>query len=180
MRTITLEEHFLSAAFAQATSGGQAGRPGGNDAVMAQRQAKLLDLGEQRLKDMDAAGIDLQVISHSAVMVELSPEQVVRLTRQANDQLAQAISAHPTRFAGFATLPMSTADVAAAELERAVRTLGLKGAMIDGMTNGRFLDDPAFLPVLERAVALDVPIYVHPGVPPASVREAYFSGFDPA
>jgi predicted TIM-barrel fold metal-dependent hydrolase len=61
-----------------------------------------------------------------------------------------------------------------------VRSLGFKGAMINGTTNGRFLDDPSFLPILERAVVLDVPIYVHPEVPPAAVREAYYSGFDPA
>ncbi len=66
------------------------------------------------------------------------------------------------------------------ELERAVRSLGFKGAMINGTANGRFLDDPSFLPILERAVTLDVPIYIHPGVPPAAVREAYYSGFDPA
>jgi uncharacterized protein len=65
-------------------------------------------------------------------------------------------------------------------LERAVRSLGFKGAMINGTTNGHFLDDPAFLPILERAVALDVPIYIHPAVPPAAVREAYYTGFDQA
>jgi uncharacterized protein len=61
-----------------------------------------------------------------------------------------------------------------------VRSLGFKGAMINGTTNGRFLDDPSFLPILERAVALEVPIYIHPGVPPTVVREAYYTGFDPA
>jgi uncharacterized protein len=75
---------------------------------------------------------------------------------------------------------MTEPGAAAGELERAVRSLGLKGAMIFGTTNGRFLDDPAFLPVLERAAALSVPIYLHPTTPPAPVREAYYSGLDPA
>jgi predicted TIM-barrel fold metal-dependent hydrolase len=102
------------------------------------------------------------------------------LAQQANDQLATSIAAHPTRFAGFATLPMTYPEAAADELERAVRKLGFKGTMINGTVNGRFLDDPAFLPILERAVALDVPIYVHPGHPPAPLWEAYYSSFDPA
>src|SRR5260370_39621862 len=75
---------------------------------------------------------------------------------------------------------MTDPEAAADELERVVRSLGFKVVMINGTTHGRFLDDASFLPILERAVALDVPIYVHPGVPPAAVREAYYSGFDPA
>src|SRR5260370_39772967 len=103
--------------------------------------------------------------------------EVVRVGREANDQLAAAVAAHPDRFAGFATLPMTDPEAAADELERVVRSLGFKGAMINGTTHGRFLDDASFLPILERAVALDVPIYVHPGVPPADGRDAYDSGF---
>ena len=75
---------------------------------------------------------------------------------------------------------MAEPEAAADELERAVRSLGLKGPMINGTTNGRFLDDPFFLPVLERAVALNVPIYIHPAEPPAPVREAYYTGLDAA
>ncbi len=131
-----------------------------------------------RLKDMDAGGIDFQVISHGvAGMGTVSADESVRLAKQANDQLAAAVAAHPDRFAGFATLPMSEPEAATDELERAVRQLGFKGTMINGTTNGRFLDEPSFLPILERAVALDVPIYIHPGVPPTAVREAYYSGF---
>ena len=182
MRTIALEEHFLAIGFREVMMGNAPSQRGNaNDAFMAERQAKLLDLGTTRLRDMDAGGIDLQVISHTAEVMGLpAAEESVRLARQANDQLATAVAAHPTRFAGFATLPMTHPEAAADELERSVRSLGFKGTMINGTTNGRFLDDPAFLPILERAVALDVPIYVHPGVPPAPVREAYYAGFDPA
>ncbi len=182
MRTIAIEEHFLASGFREVMMRSASSQRGdSNEAYMAERQPKLVDLGSTRLRDMDAGGIDLQVISHTtSVMGSLPAEESVSLAQQANDQLATAIAAHPTRFAGFATLPMTHPEAAADELERAVRSLGFKGTMINGTTNGRFLDDPSFLPILQRAVALDVPIYVHPGIPPAAVWEAYYSGFDPA
>jgi predicted TIM-barrel fold metal-dependent hydrolase len=182
MRTIAIEEHFLADGFREVMRRNAPSQGGSsNVAFAAALQAKLVDLGATRLKDMDASGIDLQVISHTVSGVVAVPgSEGVRLAREANDQLAAAVAAHPDRFAGFATLPMTEPEAAADELERAVRSLGLKGTMINGTTQGRFLDDASFLPILQRAVALDVPIYVHPGVPPAAVREAYYSGFDPA
>jgi uncharacterized protein len=182
MRTIAIEEHFLADGFREVMKRNAPSRGGSsNVAFVAEQQAKLADLGATRLKDMDAGGIDLQVISHTVSgIVPLPGSEGVRLARAANDQLAAAVAAHPDRFAGFATLPMIDPEAAADELERAVCSLGFKGAMINGTTSGRFLDDASFLPILERAVALDVPIYIHPGVPPAAVREAYYSGFDPA
>ena len=182
MRTIAIEEHFLADGFREFMKRAASSQTGGSSRTFAaELEAKMSDLGATRLKDMDAGGIDLQVISHTAsAIVPLPGDEAVRLTREANDQLATAVAAHPDRFAGFATLPMTDPEDAADELERAVRSLGFKGAMINGTTHGRFLDDRSFLPILERAVALSVPIYVHPGVPPAAVREAYYSGFDPA
>jgi predicted TIM-barrel fold metal-dependent hydrolase len=184
MRTIAIEEHFLSRGFREvmqrnASSVGHGRQP--TPTMTAERQAKLADLDTLRLQDMDAGGIDLQVLSdNGSVVAPRSGDEGVKLARQSNDQLAEAIAAHPDRFAGFASLPMTEPEVAANELERAVRSLGLKGAMIHGTTDGRFLDDPAFLPVLERAAALSVPIYIHPAFPPAPVREAYYTGLDPA
>jgi len=173
MRTITIEEHFLAAGIRDIIK---------SNAPTTQLEEKLADLGSLRLKDMDAGGIDLQVISQGVVagLPLLPADKAVSLIQAANDQLAAAIAAHPTRFAGFAALPMTEPEAAVAELERAVRSLGLKGAMINGTTNGRFLDDPSFFPILEQAVALDIPIYIHPAEPPAAVREAYYTGFDPA
>jgi predicted TIM-barrel fold metal-dependent hydrolase len=180
MRTIAIEEHFLSVGFREVMQRDSSGPAGGaNRAYDAERQARLSDLGSLRLQEMDAGGIDLQVISHVATAA-VTGEEGARLAREANDQLAAAVSAHPSRFAGFALLPMTEPEAAADELERAVRSLGFKGAMINGTINGRFLDDPAFLPILARAAALDVPLYLHPAPPPAAVREAYYSGFDPA
>jgi len=176
MRTITIEEHFLSDGFRGVLAKSTLEQQGRSSAI----QTKLSDLGTERLRDMDASGIDLQVISHTASGTTLvTGNEAVRLTRATNDQLAAAVTAHPGRFAGFATLPMTEPEAAADELERAVHALDLKGALINGTTQGRFLDDPAFLPILERATALDVPIYLHPGEPPEAVREAYYTGFEP-
>ena len=167
---IALEEHYYDAEVA-ATFDGPEGR-----APEARR--RLFDLGELRLAEMDEAGIDVQVISHGAPSVQrLDAETSVWMARGANDRLAEAIKAHPDRFAGFAALPTPDPEAAAAELDRAVTTLGFKGAMIHGLTNGVFLDDRRFWPIFERAQALDVPIYLHPAVPTRSVVEAYYQEY---
>ena len=184
MRTIAIEEHFLSRGFREvmqrsAPSQGGHGQP--TPTMTAERLARLADLDTLRLQEMDASGIDLQVLSENGPASTQRPgEEGVRLAKESNDQLAEAIAAHADRFAGFASLPMTTPEAAADELERAVRSLRLKGAMVFGTANGRFLDDLAFLPLLERAEALSVPIYIHPASPPAPVREAYYNGLDPA
>src|SRR5262245_1372596 len=127
MRTITIEEHFLAEGFREAIKKNAPKQGGGAlDAALAAQQAKLTDLGPIRLKDMDVHGIDLQVISHTALDLALSTDEDVRLTQAANDQLAAAVAAHPQRFAGFAALPMTRPEAAVAELERAVRSLGFK------------------------------------------------------
>src|SRR5262249_52438744 len=154
-----LEEHFWTPAIeeefrTQRNPDATSASPLGED---------LADLGERRLAAMDQAGIDLQVISHTTPGVQaLGPERATELARDANDRLAAAVSEHPDRFAGFATLPTPAPEAAADELERAVRELGLKGAMVNGHTAGRFLDDPSFDVLLERCARLDVPLYLHP------------------
>jgi uncharacterized protein len=184
MRTIALEEHFLSEGFREVMQRNASGLGGGmqpTPTMTAERQARLADLDTLRLKDMDASGINFQVLSDNGpAIAPRSGDEEVQLVRKSNDQLAEVCAAHPDHFAGFATLPMTEPGVATNELERAVRSLGLKGAMIFGTTNGRFLDDPAFLPILERAAALSVPIYLHPAFPPVPVREAYYTSLDPA
>ena len=182
MRTITIEEHFLAKGFGEViqrnASNGRSRLP---PTMTPDRLARLADLDALRLEDMDKSGIDLQVISNvGSSFVPLPGDADVKLAQEANDQLAAAVAAHPNRFAGFASLPLTKPEAAADELDRAVRSLGLKGPMIHGTTNGRFLDDPSFLPVLERAAALNVPIYIHPAPPPAPVLEAYYADVDPA
>lgn len=181
MRTIAIEEHFLANGFREKGASMIAQIKAVSNTISA-AFINLSDLGAIRLKDMDANGIDLQVISHTVLNLPISASESLRLVQEANDQLAAAVVAYPDRFAGFATLPMADPKAAANELERAVRSLGFKGALISGTegTGGRFLDDPSFLPVFERAVTLNVPIYLHPSYPPTPVREAYYTGFDPA
>jgi predicted TIM-barrel fold metal-dependent hydrolase len=117
MRTIAIEEHFLADGFREvmkrdARSQGR----GSNVAFVTEQQAKLADLGSTRLRDMDASGIDLQVISHTALGINSLPGgEGVRLAREANDQLAAAVAAHPDRFAGFATLPMLALQIIGAD-----------------------------------------------------------------
>lgn len=141
-------------------------------------QARLRATVGDRLADMDAAGIDLQVLSVVLPTPQPLPaETAVPLAVKANGELQGMVAAYPDRFAAFATLPVTVPDAAAAELERAVGELGFVGAMISGTIAGRFLDDPFFHPILETAARLDVPIYLHPGPPPKPVADVYYTGF---
>jgi predicted TIM-barrel fold metal-dependent hydrolase len=169
---IALEEHFQDPEVGATYGSFDANRA----PPLVQR---LEDLGALRIKEMDAAGIDLQVISHSAPAMQkmTDVEAAVRLARRANDRLAEAVRAHPARFAGFAALPTPAPKAAADELERAVTQLGFKGAMIHGLTNGRFHDEREFWPIFERAQALDVPIYFHPSVPAQPVIDSYYKTY---
>ncbi len=130
---------------------------------------------------MDAAGIDVQVLSLTSPGTEqLETAEAIELAREANDYLADSIKKNPTRFAGFAALPTAAPEKAAKELERMVREHGFKGAIINGHNRGRYLDDKFFWPILECAEALNVPIYLHPTQPPPAVIDASYAGFEPA
>jgi len=147
-------------------------------------RARLNDVGTGRIRLMDAAGIDMQVLSHVQpgiqMLADAQAELAVAVCREVNDWLAEAIAAHPTRFAGFAMLPTLSPRDAADELERTVRDLGFVGALINGHTNGRYLDDPAFDVLLARAESLGVPIYIHPTDPPTPVSDVYYAPFESA
>ncbi len=187
LRTITLEEHFTTPEFIQGP-----GRELAERARSAQGQPQvgpvsthlveqLSDLDDLRIADMDAAGIDIQVLSLNSPGVEqLDPNEATALARQVNETLGKAIQRHPDRFAGFATLPTPAPQAAAQELERTILEYGFKGAAINGHMRGRYLDDPFFWPILERAEALRVPIYLHPTPPPQSVIQASYEGNFPA
>ena len=140
---------------------------------------KGLDMGEGRLKDMDAAGITMQVLSYGGFPQLALNADAVALHRAANDRMAAAVAAHPDRFAGFATLPWQNPAAAAAELERAVKVLGLKGALLNGRPSEHFIDHPDYDVLLSKFNELDVPLYLHPGVPVQNVQQAYYGGFSP-
>jgi predicted TIM-barrel fold metal-dependent hydrolase len=180
MRIIALEEHFSVPELSRRIApeivkrrGFQSRtvRPGGPNP-----EALLPHLDEVRIKSMDEAGITLQVLSNAGPGPDLLPgAEGVTLAREINDHLAAAVARHPDRLAGFACLPMQNPEAAPAELERAVKKLGFLGALINGTTEGRFLDHPSYDGLLAAAAALDVPIYIHPHIPPEAVRLAYYS-----
>lgn len=146
-------------------------------ARFADLEGRLTDVGKRRIAEMDAAGIDVQVLSlNSPGTEQLVGEEAVNLARNSNDFLAKAIEQSPTRLAGFAAIPTAVPDVAADEFERTVRDHHFKGALINGHCRGRYLDDRFFWPIFERAQELGVPIYLHPTRPPDQVVQASFVG----
>ena len=198
MKLICIEEHALDGDLAAATSSAEAaqagyqrdlaGRGQPTSSEIGHARPKLVfdgrimrglsDLGAGRLAEMDRHGIDMQVLSYSN-SPQLAPiEDAARLARAANDRLAQAVRANPSRFAGFATLPWQDAEAAAVEAERAVWELGLKGVMLIGRPGEGFLDDLRYEPVLAKLNELQAPLYVHPGAPLPQVREPYYGGLD--
>ncbi len=180
MRVVTLEEHFIVPSVVKRIDPKVINRHG----FVARKPPPgrpnpfelLPEIGEKRLKSMDDAGISVQVISNSGAGPDLVPgPDGIAMARETNDHLAAAIAKYPTRFAGFATLPMQSPDACAAELERCVKQLKFVGALINGTTADRFLDHPSYDGLLAAAVQLDVPIYIHPNLPPLSVQKAYYS-----
>lgn len=138
-------------------------------------------LGGRRLAHMDKAGIDIQVVSHGAFSPNnLDRPEAIDLCRRVNDSLAQQISEHPTRFRGFATIPLHDPAAAADEMRRCVNELGFVGTLITGTCGGQFLDDERFDPVLAAAEEVDLPIYVHPGMPDNPASPFYYDGNWPA
>jgi predicted TIM-barrel fold metal-dependent hydrolase len=181
-RIVALEEHLTFPPFAAEVPPEAAARRGFRAGSGANaRLPELSDVDDGRIAAMDSAGITVQVLSVVGPGADLlAPDAGPPFARRYNDAVAAVVARHPGRYAGFAHLPLTAPDAAADELERAVRDLGFLGALINGVTDGKFLDDPMFEPLLARAEALDVPLYIHPGIPPAAVREAYYDGFDPA
>jgi predicted TIM-barrel fold metal-dependent hydrolase len=168
---VALEEHYwdpdLLALF-----------PGREGKRVSDVERRLLDMGELRLREMDEAGIDIQVLSHGAPGTQkLDADAARRMARQTNDRLAAFIKGNPKRFSGLGLLPTPDPTAAADELERIVTRLDLKGAMVHGLTNGKFLDEKQFWPIFDRAEALDVPLYIHPSFPHPAVIDAYYKDY---
>jgi uncharacterized protein len=180
MRVVAIEEHFTAPQLVRRIDPGVISRRGfrpRKPPLAGPNPIELLpEIGEQRLRSMDEAGITVQVLSNTGPGPDLVPgAEGIALAREMNDYLAAAIARHPDRFAGFAVLPMQSPDAAAAELKRTVKDLHFLGALINGTTEGRFLDHPSYDGLLATAVELDVPIYIHPHLSPEAVRQAYYS-----
>jgi predicted TIM-barrel fold metal-dependent hydrolase len=171
-RVIALEEHYWDSEVEKHFKGRNASR---RNALLD----RLHDLGELRLKEMDEAGVDVQVLSHGAPSLQcVAADEAVDLAREANDRLAEACKANPDRLFGFAALPTADPKAAADELERCVDKLGFKGAMIHGptLTDG-WLDKKEYWPIFERAQAVDAPLYLHPSYPHPDILKTYFADY---
>ena len=165
MKKIILEEHFTTPEVGEYASQVLSNI---DPEFIAYVKPRLSDIGALRIEDMDKNGIDLSVLSVTTPGVQMEPDtrKAVKGAQQLNDLLASQIELYPTRFAGFATLALQDPAGAAEELERCVQQLGMKGALINGHSNGEYLDEPKFFPVWERAEALGVPVYLHPADSP--------------
>ncbi len=179
IRMIGIEEHGWTAGIRDALNALPAERQDPSIAFfnIGETDERLRDFGERRLREMAEMGMDMQILSVTTPGTQiLAPADAVRLAREANDVLADAVKLHPDRFAALATLPTPDPAAAVVELRRAVEELGMKGAMIHGRTGSKMLDHPDFAPILDEAARLDVPIFIHPQMPPKAVREAYYDG----
>jgi len=161
MRKIALEEHFTTPELAERF----VHRPTRSETRFADVKRRLADFDGLRLETMDRAGIDLAVLSVAGpgAQAERDAKLATRLARESNDMLAREVRKRPDRYAGFAHLAMQDADAATDELQRTIRDLGFKGALINGQTGGHYLDEDRYLPFWERVQDLDVPVYLHPG-----------------
>jgi predicted TIM-barrel fold metal-dependent hydrolase len=182
LKVIAIEEHFITPMYRE--------NVGANEFrkfYLKTRSAELghdiveqnSDLGAERIAHMDAAGIDMQVLSFGSPGPQaFAADVAIPMARDANEHLYQTIKKYPGRFAGFAALPTADPERAAEELEHCVKNLGFKGAMIHGHSRGNFLDERKYWPIFERAEALDVPIYLHPTLPHPAALQSYFEGYE--
>lgn len=182
MRIVAIEEHFITPMYRDKVGANEyrnfyltsRGEALGHD-IMEQN----LDVGAKRIAHMDAHGVDLQVLSFGSPGPQaFGAEVAIPMARDANDRLSDAVAKNPGRFAGFAALPTADPKAAAEELERCVRQLGFKGAMIHSHQQGEFLDARKYWVMWEKAAELGVPVYLHPALPHPQAVAAYFDGYE--
>jgi predicted TIM-barrel fold metal-dependent hydrolase len=183
MRIVTIEDHYTTEAVRAKLrppypTGAYNGIAARGKELGHDINEELLDLTGSRIRAMDAAGIDLQVVSLSMPGTEaLAPADAVPFASECNDRVAAAVKSHPTRLQGFAALPTSDPAAAVKELQRAVQKLGMKGACINGHAQGEYLDDKKFWPIFGAAEELGVPIYLHPREPHPDVLKRWFGSY---
>ena len=182
MKTIAIEEHFITPMYRQKVAANEF-----RNFYLSSRSEQIghdiveqnADLGAKRLAHMDAAGVDVQVLSFGSPGPQgFGADVAIPMAKDANDLAHEAVKAHPDRFAAFAALPTADPGAAADELGRCVTRLGFKGAMIHGHTQGSFLDEKKYWVIFERAQALGVPLYLHPTLPHPDAVKAYFQGYE--
>ena len=164
MKKIALEEHFISPGLIEYWQPTMTDVP---KPIYDKIHAALTDFGDIRLASMDGAGIEKAVLSIAGPGVQVEPNaaRATAKAAEANDFLANVTSARPDRYLGFAHIALQDPQGAARELERCVRDLGFKGAMINGNSMGAYLDERQFDPFWAKAEELQAPIYLHPADP---------------
>ena len=171
---IAVEEHFV---IEELDSFKDEDPNGPHAKAVAPIMNRLKNLGDNRIAEMDEAGVAKQIVSLTAPGTQqLERDEAIQLSTKANNLLGEAVQKHPERLAGFATLPTIEPELAAQELERTVNEFGFKGAIINGHTLGEYLDHPKFEIIFEKAEQLNVPIYLHPAIPPENVIDTYYKG----
>ncbi len=178
MKLIAIEEHFLTAAVKEEWEKHPDKDAPTHKLHFGEIENRLEDIGQLRLGLMDETGIDVQVLSLTSPSLHNLGIESISLASQTNDYVAEIVKKTPDRFQGFAALPMFAPKDAAIELERSVKELGLKGAMLCGRTRDKNLDHKDFWEVFACAEALGVPLFIHPQIPQKAVRDIYYSGFD--
>lgn len=172
---IALEEHFAIPETLQDSAGFVPGD------YWKELSSRLLDIHDRRVREMDANGVEVMILSLNAPAVQAIPERAkaIEIARRANDFLAEQVARRPDRFQAFAALPMQDPDAATAELERCMTQLGFKGALVNGFSqvdtpeNVVYYDDPRYAGFWAKAEALDAPFYLHPRNPLASWAQIY-------
>jgi predicted TIM-barrel fold metal-dependent hydrolase len=183
MRVVAIEEHWTTTKIDHALRAQPAGARDESVALndRGDISARLLDIGQQRVEAMDAAGVDVQILSIAPPGTHgLPAHEAVALSRDANDRASEATDRYPTRLRAMTTLPMSDPDAAVAELLRTADAPGHVGIMSYGRSGERPLDAPVYDELLATAAGVGRPVFLHPQIPPNAVREASYRGFDPA
>ncbi|RYY22350.1 MAG: amidohydrolase [Sphingobacteriaceae bacterium] len=178
MKLIAVEEHFLTREVKDEWQKYPDKDDPTNKLHFGEIENRLEDIGNSRLGLMDEIGVDVQVLSLTSPSLHNLGIESINLAIQTNDYVSEIVKKTPDRFQGFAALPMFAPKEAAKELERSVKNLGLKGAMLCGRTREKNLDHKNFWEVFACAEALGVPLFIHPQIPQKAVRDIYYSGFD--
>lgn len=178
MKLIAIEEHFLTSEVRNAWKKTADDNDLTSKLHFGDIENRLNEIGYTRLTLMDETGIDVQVLSLTSPSLHNLGSESVILATQTNDYVAEIVKKTPDRFQGFATLPMSVPKETAKELERSVKNLGLKGAMLCGRTREKNLDHKDYWELFECAETLGVPLFIHPQIPQKAIRDVYYSGFD--
>jgi len=177
MKLIAIEEHFLTSDVRSAWKNSSEDDPTLklNFGVI---ESRLEEIGDNRISLMDESGIDVQVLSLTSPGLHNIGSESITLAQRTNDFVASVVNKNPGRFQGLAALPTPAPKEAARELERSVKNLGLKGAMLCGRTREKNLDHKDFWPLFECAEEFNVPLFIHPQIPQKAIRDIYYSGFD--